>query len=250
MSARPRAAGADRAYRAVVAVGTFLLWLLDARREVRGAEHVPQQGGVVLAISHFSYVDFVLSQWAIWCGSRRYTRFLATKASFDSPVSGWLMRAMGHVAVDRADGECAYRLAVSALRRGEIVGVFPESRVSGSFTLLSFKRGAARMAAESGCPIVPCVIWGSHRILTRTRAPSVRAARHRRVQITFGAPLGVTPQDDPAVITHELRQAMTQLLEEAMDRDRLDAGAWWVPAHRGGRAPSPDAQPLDQRKAS
>lgn len=250
MTARLFAERTERVYRGIVAVGTFLLWLLDVRREVRGSEHVPHEGGVVLAISHFSYLDFVLSQWAIWRGQRRYTRFLATKAAFDNPASGWLMSSMKHIPVDRRDGASAYRHAVSALRHGEIVGVFPESRVSASFTLLPFKKGAVRMAADSGCPIVPCVIWGSHRILTRTRTPSVSTARHRRVQIIFGAPIHVQPHDDAAVRTRELRQAMTELLEQAMDHARLDPGAWWVPAHRGGSAPLLDTELLDQRKAS
>ena len=241
----------DRVYRWIVALGTALLRALDVRRDVRGIEHVPHAGGVVLAISHFSYLDFVLAEWAVWRGRRRYTRFLATKAAFDRPLVGRLMSAMGHIPVDRAAGAPAYRRAVQALRRGEVVGVFPETRVSRSFTLLPFKAGAARMAAQSGCPIVPCVIWGSHRVLTRSRRTPLRQARHKPVKIVFGDPIHVGPHEDAAAVTEQLRQVMTDLLEEAMDEDALEPGAWWVPAHRGGSAPTPEtATTMDDRKAS
>lgn len=242
----------DRVYGWVVALGTFALRLMDVRRTVWGAEHLPAEGGVVLAVSHFSYVDFVLSEWAIWRTTRRHTRFLATRAAFDNRFSGPLMSAMGHIPVDQAAGASAYRIAVRALRRGEIVGVFPETRVSGSFTLLPFKNGAARMAAQSGCPIVPCVIWGSHRIKTRTHKTALRQARHIPVQIVFGEPIHVRPDDDPSVVTETLHRVMTGMLEQAMDADELTPGGWWVPAHRGGGAPAADLDPeaLDQRKAS
>lgn len=240
----------NRVYQWIVALGTLYLRAMDVRRTVRGVENVPTEGGVVLAISHFSYLDFVLSEWAIWRHRRRYTRFMATKASFTHPVAGPLMSSMGHIPVDRSAGASAYRFAVDALRRGEIVGVFPETRVSRSFTLLPFKNGAARMAAQSGCPIVPCVIWGSHRVMTRTQRTPLLKARHMPVQVVFGDPLPVGPDDDPVVVTEKLHAIMTAMLEDAMDRDALQPGAWWVPAHRGGGAPSPDvAIEMDERTA-
>ncbi len=79
--------------------------------------------------------------------------------------------------MDRAAGADSYRAAVQALRDGEIVGVFPEATISRSFELKEFKSGAARMALESGTPIVPMVIWGSQRVWTKG-FPSVWAGRH------------------------------------------------------------------------
>jgi 1-acyl-sn-glycerol-3-phosphate acyltransferase len=241
----------NRVYRWIVAIGTAFLRLIDVRRTVHGIENVPAEGGVVLAISHFSYLDFVLSEWAIFHSLRRYTRFMATKKSFEHPVAGPVMRAMGHIPVDRSAGASAYRFAVDALQRGEVVGVFPETRVSRSFTLLPFKSGAARMAAQSGCPIVPCTVWGSHRVMTRTHKTQLRKSRHTPVTVTFGEPIWVSPQDDPDAVTEQLRQTMTAMLEAAMDDYPLQRGAWWVPAHRGGSAPGPDeALQLDERASA
>jgi 1-acyl-sn-glycerol-3-phosphate acyltransferase len=234
----------DRVYRLIVALGGGLFRLLALRRTVRGAENVPLEGGVVLAISHFSYLDFALAEWALWRSRRRYTRFMATAASFRHPVAGPLMRSMGHIPVERGDGTRGYELAVQALERGEVVGLFPETRVSGTFTLLPFKTGAIRMAAAAGVPLVPCVVWGSHRVLTKGRPFSLREAWRSPVSIVFGEPVLVTHGADPAEATEELREVMAGMLAEAQ-HDYLDggpAGAWWVPAHLGGGAPAEESR--------
>ena len=76
---------------------------------------------------------------------------MAKKEVFDHRVSGPLMRGMKHIPVDRPGAAAdSYRLAVEALRRGEIVGVFPEATISESYELKEFKSGAARMALEAG----------------------------------------------------------------------------------------------------
>lgn len=246
----PRQNLKNRVYRWIVAFGTFFLRVIDVRRTVTGTEHIPLEGGVVLAITHFSYLDFVLAEWAIWRDRRRYTRFMATMKSFEHPVGGPLMRSMGHIPVDRAAGASAYRYAIDALQRGEMVGVFPETRVSRSFELLPFKNGAARMAAQSGAPIVPCVIWGSHRVMTRTHKTQLRKSRHTPVTIIFGEPIHVSPDDDPTIVTEKLQQTMDDLLRQAQESYPVrEPGAWWEPARRGGSAPTPlDAAAIDDRK--
>lgn len=232
----------DRVYRCIVGVGGFFLRLLDVRRDVHGVEHLPADGGAVLALSHFSYLDFVLAEWAIWRHRKRYTRFMATRKSFEHWVSGPLMRSMGHIPVDRDAGASAYRFAVDVLKRGEVVGVFPETRVSASFTLLPFKRGAAKMASQASVPIVPCVIWGSHRLMTRTHKTQLLRSRHLPVTIIFGEPLHPGPNDDPDIVTEQLRQVMKELLLQAQQTypEQAAPGAWWEPAHRGGSASTPE----------
>jgi 1-acyl-sn-glycerol-3-phosphate acyltransferase len=230
----------DPVYRLIVRIGSAYFRLLGLRRTVRGTEHVPASGGAVLAISHFSYLDFALAEWAVWGDRKRYTRFMATAASFRHRLAGPVMRAMGHIPVERDVPDEAFTHAVAELHKGEMVGVFPEGRVSATFTLLPFKSGAVRMAAAAGVPVVPCVIWGSHRVMTRTRKVGFWQARRTPVTILFGPAQQVLADDDPAVATGRLRTAMEELLEQAHDTyPELPPGAWWVPAHRGGGAPSP-----------
>lgn len=240
----------NRVYRYVVLLGTLFLRLIDARREVHGVENVPRQGGVVLAISHFSYLDFMLTEWSIWRSCKRYVRFMATASAFEHRVAGPLMRSMRHIPVDRSAGATAYRYAVAALQRGEIVGVFPETRVSRSFELLPFKQGAAMMAAQSGAPIVPCVIWGSHRVMTRTHKSPLHKTRHIPMTIVYGEPIHVDPHEDRAVVTARLEQTMDRLLRDAQESypEQAEPGAWWEPARRNGAAPTPElAAELDHR---
>ncbi|MDQ3789951.1 MAG: 1-acyl-sn-glycerol-3-phosphate acyltransferase, partial [Actinomycetota bacterium] len=177
--------------------------VLDLKLDVRGAEHIPASGGAVLACTHVSYLDF------IFCGlgalpSGRKTRFMAKEQIFRNRIAGPLMRGMRHISVDRSAGQASYREAVTKLRAGEVVGVFPEATISRSFTVKAIKTGAVRMAAEAGVPVIPMTVWGSQRLWTKGR-PKNLTQRHVPILIRAGAPFHPTPDDDPEVLTADLR---------------------------------------------
>lgn len=130
--------------------------------QMTGTEHVPRTGGVLLACNHVSYVDFVYGGLAAR-PSRRLVRFMAKKEIFDHPVGGPIMRGMHHIEVDRGEGVHSFHTAVDYLRRGEAVGIFPEATISRAMELKEFKTGAVRIAAASGVPVVPVIIWGTQR---------------------------------------------------------------------------------------
>ena len=134
--------------------------------DTAGQENIPRTGGGVVALNHFGYMDFALSG-RIYLDVDRIVRFMAKKEVFDNKISGPIMRSLKHIPVDRAQGADSYRNAVEYLKRGELVGVYPEATISRSFELKAFKSGAARMAIESGAPIVPTVIWGAQRVWTK-----------------------------------------------------------------------------------
>src|ERR1044072_1684053 len=94
---------------------------------------------------------------------KRYVRFMAKKEVFDNKISGPIMRALKHIPVDRAAGADSYNAAVDFLRRGELVGVYPEATISRSFEIKEFKSGAVRMAIEAQVPIIPIIVWGAQR---------------------------------------------------------------------------------------
>jgi 1-acyl-sn-glycerol-3-phosphate acyltransferase len=226
-----------RFYRGIVAFGGGVFRALGVRRTVVGLEHVPAEGPFVLAITHFSYLDFAFVGHPLLRKRGRYARFLGIKAAFEHPASGWAMRAAGHIPVDRAAGSHAYDAAVDALQAGDVVALFPESRVSTSFTLLPFKTGAARMAAAADVPVVMAVVWGSHRILTRGH----RSLRRRvPVTVVFGEPVHIAAEEWEAG-TATLERVAAGLLQQAQESypERPPPGAWWVPAHLGGGAPAP-----------
>ena len=234
---------AELVYRPVIGAALAFFKALDLRITVEGAPHIPAAGGAVIASNHVSYLDFVFTGLAArQVGKDRLVRFLAKQEVFDHPVAGRLMRGMHHIAVDRDAGAQSYRNAVAALRDGELVGMFPEATISRSFCLKEFKNGAARMAAEAGVPLVPSVVWGTQRLLTKGRPRNLQ--RHVPIRVHVGPPLYPAPADDPTEVTAELKTRMDGLLDEARaaypDRPAGDDDRWWLPAHLGGTAPTPE----------
>ncbi|MBA3718781.1 MAG: 1-acyl-sn-glycerol-3-phosphate acyltransferase [Nocardioidaceae bacterium] len=167
-------------YPAVIAVMATAFRALGLRITVTGDEQVPTHGPVVLASNHSGYSDFALLGLAAR-RSRRHVRFLARYDVWDSWFAGPFMRSMRHIPVDRAAPAAAILTARTALRRGEAVGVFPESGVSTSFTIRPVRPGAVALALATGAPLLPVVIWVSQRIYT---------VGHR-LDLTHGRPIRV-----------------------------------------------------------
>jgi 1-acyl-sn-glycerol-3-phosphate acyltransferase len=226
-------------YGAVITFAKGVFKALGIRFDITGQEHIPVSGGAVMAINHTGYLDFTFAGLAA-LPTRRLVRFMAKKEVFDHKVSGPLMRGMRHIAVDRGSGAESYQEAVKALSRGEIVGVFPEATISQSFDLKDFKTGAARMAMEAGVPLLPLVIWGSQRIMTKGRKRDLRRGQH--VRIVVGEPFTPDPVADPVAVTAELKSRMQALLTEAratyQGTPYDDSDTWWIPASAGGTAPT------------
>ncbi len=239
---------ADLPYRAIIVLGKTWFRVMDFRWRISGSEHIPSEGGAVLAINHVSYVDFIMAGYGA-VPSGRLVRFMAKRETFDHRVSGPLMRSLRHISVDRADGQASYDEAVRYLKDGEVVGVFPEATISRSFEIKELKTGAVRMAADAGVPLVPMVLWGTQRLITKDHPRDL--GRHKTISVVIGEPLD--PQGATAVEkTAELRRSMAAMLDKAIAEypvEEQPPGSWWLPARCGGGAPTPDeARRLDQEE--
>ena len=229
----------DITYPPIIVTAKLGFKALGLRFDMRGTEHVPREGGALLALNHVSYVDFILGGLAAH-PSRRLVRFMAKRELFDHRLSGPLMRSLHHISVDRADGLGSYAEAVQMLRDGEVVGIFPEATISRSFELKEFKTGASRMAAQAGVPLVPAILWGTQRMKTKGHPQDF--SRGKTIAISVGEPLHPTG-DSPIADTAELKVRMATLLDETIrsyPEDEQPPGAWWVPARLGGSAPTPE----------
>jgi 1-acyl-sn-glycerol-3-phosphate acyltransferase len=233
----------DLVYPPVVALAKTLFRVLDMRIEVSGGEHIPREGGAVIACNHISYLDF------IFCGlgaqpSKRLVRFMAKQEIFAHRLGGPLMRGMHHIPVDRDAGLGSYKAALEALKGGEVVGVFPEATISQSFTVKEIKGGSARMAAAAGVPLIPMALWGTQRLWTKGR-PRNLTQRHVPVTILIGEPMHPSRRDKGDAVSAELRTRMQALLDRAQseypDKPAGSGDEWWMPAHLGGSAPLPEA---------
>ncbi|MFD5091710.1 lysophospholipid acyltransferase family protein [Amycolatopsis thailandensis] len=240
---------AELVYPPVIMAAKLMFRVLDNRIRVEGTEHIPSTGGAVIACNHVSYLDF------IFCGlgaqpAKRLVRFMAKKEIFGNRIAGPLMRGMHHISVDRGAGLASYREAVERLKAGEVVGVFPEATISRSFTVKDIKSGAVRMAAEAGVPVVPMALWGTQRLWTKGR-PKDLTKRHVPISILVGEPMHPKAEEDAEVLSKDLRVRMSALVERVQadypEKPGSDDERWWLPAHLGGTAPTPEkAAELDR----
>ncbi len=235
----------DLTYPPIIATAKTAFHLLGQRFVMTGTEHVPRRGGVLLAVNHIGYVDFVYGGLAA-NPSRRKVRFMAKRELFDHAYTGPLMRSLHHIEVDRGAGVASFQTAVDYLRAGEAVGIFPEATISRAMELKEFKSGAVRIAAEAGVPLVPVILWGTQRMMTKDHPKDF--SRGKTISISVGEPLHPSG-DDPVAETAELKAVMTQMLEKAIadyPAEEQPPGAWWVPARLGGSAPTlAEAERLD-----
>lgn len=126
--------------------------------EVRGAEHIPATGPVILCANHSSYLDSML----VAVCTERPVRFLIHHAFYRHPLLGFFVRSCGAVPITqgRSDKE-AMRRAALLLEQGEVLGIFPEGGLTRTGLPVPGKPGAALLAATVGAPIVPITITGA-----------------------------------------------------------------------------------------
>ncbi|GAA2250860.1 1-acyl-sn-glycerol-3-phosphate acyltransferase [Streptomyces ruber] len=233
---------AELVYRPVVGLAHTLFKAWDLKIDCKGWENIPRTGGAVLVSNHISYLDFIFNGLAAR-PQKRLVRFMAKESVFRHKISGPLMRSMKHIPVDRSQGEKAYAHALASLRSGEIVGIFPEATISRSFTLKTFKSGAARLAQEAGVPLVPMAVWGTQRLWTKGHPRNFKRS-HIPVTIRVGEAIQAPKDKYAGAITRHLRDRVQELLEAAQRaypvRPTGPQDTWWVPAHLGGTAPTPE----------
>ncbi len=227
----------DLTYPPIILTAKTAFRALGQRFVMTGTQHVPRRGGVMLAVNHIGYVDFIYGGLAANPSGRK-VRFMAKREIFDHPVTGPIMRSMHHIEVDRGEGLASYDRAVQYLRDGEAVGIFPEATISRAFVLKEFKTGAVRIAAAAGVPLVPVILWGTQRMVTKDHPKDF--SRGKTIAINVGEPMHPTGEN-AAAQTAELHRVMSRMLDETIrsyPADEQPPGSWWLPAEYGGSAPT------------
>jgi 1-acyl-sn-glycerol-3-phosphate acyltransferase len=150
---------------------------------VTGLENIARSVGLIIASNHESFMDFL----CFMAVCPRDVHYLAAEKFFNCRWSRWLMRLSGQIKLDRHaphPGE-AYKQAVSALRQGQVVGIFPEVTRSPEGRLLRAQVGVAHLAHRSRVPVLPVGMSGTFEILPRHR----RWPRLAKCDIRIGTPL-------------------------------------------------------------
>ncbi len=146
-----------------------LVTSLAFRARYLGLEQIPRRGPVIVAPNHISFLDPIFVPTGIWKAVQRPTRFLAAAEFFKNGLIGWGLRTMGQIPVRRGENDdSAIEQARRTLESGGLLGVFPEGKINDHpEILLPGKRGAARLALETGAPIIPMGVWGTQYRLPR-----------------------------------------------------------------------------------
>lgn len=135
--------------------------------KLRGIENIPQQGGLVIASNHQSYLD----PFAISVPIKRPVRFLAWNEALKWPLLGKTLRALGAWPLQlQGSDPAAIRRSHQWLRDGGALMIFPEGgRGLPDGSITRFKSGAVRIALEARVPILPVTIKGAYRVWPRER---------------------------------------------------------------------------------
>ncbi|MCF8587285.1 lysophospholipid acyltransferase family protein [Gordonia liuliyuniae] len=230
-------------YRTLEMIAAAIRAVQGTRLRFDGLDNIPDGGGV-LAINHTGYADFLPVGLALRERGRR-ARFLVKSEVMDLAIMRFLVAHTGSVPVDRSAGSEAYRAAVEALTHGELVAVYPESTISRSFELKEFKTGAVRMAVEAGVPVVPVIVWGAQRQLSKGAKRRI-GRTHIPIHVAFGRPVmfdggevaGQLSADGATRRLHEVMVAQLHCVQDGYPD--APAGADWLPARLGGSAPTPE----------
>lgn len=195
-------------WRGLLSLARVLVALICRLRVTGDVPAHLRRGPLILAVNHISPIDPVILTAA--CRVRRIApRIMATGGLFRAPVVGPVMRASGHIRVDRAEATVADSLAhaAEAIAGGCVVLVYPEGRIGldpGMWPERG-KTGAARLALASGAPVVAVAQWGAHQLVHYSAPKGIvgcllRAIRTRPVvRVHFGPVVDLADlRPDPA----------------------------------------------------
>ncbi len=229
---------ADLVYPPVIALVKGFWKYLGLQFDFHGDENIPRKGGAILAINHTSYLDFALAGTGA-LPVKRFVRFMAKKELFDHKIAGPLLRGMHHINVDRNNGAPSFVAALKALNAGEIIGIFPEATISTSFEIKQLKSGALRLAADTGAPIIPTIVWGGQRISTKGIKPNFKRGK-TPISVSFGPAIYFAKDVEIETAALQLREVMISMLHQVQEKyPDSHVGQRWAPARLGGTAPAP-----------
>ena len=201
----------------------FLMILF--RPKVKGLRHVPASGPLIIASNHLSFSDSIFMPLVV----PRKVTFLAKSEYFTSPGPKGLLKkltfiALGQVPVDRSGGrrsEAALITGLKVLAEGKCLGIYPEGTRSPDGRLYKGRTGIARLAIESGAPIIAVAMFNTEKIQpTGTVIPKVM-----RVKMIFGEPMYFDGDSTDLQYLREVTDQIMSTIQEMSGQEYVDAYA-------------------------
>ncbi|GGP49322.1 lysophospholipid acyltransferase family protein [Streptomyces abikoensis] len=195
------------------------------KRDWRGMEHIPADGGFITVVNHNSYLD-PLSYAHYQYNTGRVPRFLAKAGLFKGSFVGAILRGTGQIPVYResADAATAFRSAVDAINRGECVAFYPEGTLTRDPDMwpMEGKTGAARVALLTRAPVIPVAQWGANEAMPPyAKDKKLRLFPRKTLRVLAGPPVDLSAYygKEPTAevlreVTEVIMKAITELLAE------------------------------------
>ena len=186
------------------------------KRDWRGMENIPAEGGFLTAVNHNSYLDpLVYAHFQYNTG--RVPRFLAKASLFTPFFVGRVLRGTGQIPVLRGgtDAAAAYRAAVEAVNKGECVAFYPEgtlTRDPDQWPMVS-KTGIARVALLTKAPVIPVAQWGANEFLP-PYAKKPRLLPRKTHRVLVGTPVDLNAWYDIEPTADVLREVTTAIMTD------------------------------------
>ncbi|UFU07825.1 lysophospholipid acyltransferase family protein [Ruania halotolerans] len=210
----PHRAPVPRAYRVAAALARVPVRAMT-RPRWSGLEHLPE-GPYLAVANHVSTIDS-LTALHFFVAQGQFPVALAKSSLFEARGFGWLLRACGYVPVYRDTGNAAASIDAAAerLRSGTSVLMFPEGTLTRDPDLwpMAARTGAARLALETGVPVVPVAQWGAHLLMP---PPTYRLHpwRRPRTHVRAGEPVELSRFREQPISGEVLRAATTAIMAE------------------------------------
>src|SRR5687768_3215489 len=205
------------------------------RIRVEGLEHVPDEGGAILAGNHLAVCDSFFLPLVL----RRRVTFVAKAEYFDDPKTAWFFRAVGQIPIRRSGGSAAMAALDSAadvLEAGELFGIYPEGTRSPDGRLYKGKTGVARLALRCKVPVLAVAMVG-----TREVQPigQVKPNVFRPITVRISKPMDFSHAYDRPTDPKILRQ----ITDEIMFELRSLSGQEYVHEYAKRKAPEEVMEP-------
>ena len=157
----------------------------------KGFENLPASGGYIVCPNHLTEIDPLVVGHAIYSHGR-LPRWMAKESLFTPPVLGWVMRESGQVPVARhaANAADSLKAAKKVLDAGGVLVVYPEDTLTRDPDLWPMigRTGAARLALQTGAPVVPMAHWGDQELLGRY-SKKISLFPRKKVTVSVGKPV-------------------------------------------------------------
>jgi len=197
------------------------------RLKVDGLEEFPRKGGLLVASNHVSHLDPPLIGVTI----PRVNFMMAKKELFKVRFLEWFMLNVGTILVDRSRGKLALEEAITRLKNGACITVFPEGTRSEDGRLMKGKAGIVLMAIHTGSAIMPSAIIGSDKAMTK----GSKGIRRVPIKIIYSEPYFIDYSGDPFNVPkdflrrecYRVMQAIDDLLPEHMKMEQENKQKWY-----------------------